>query len=158
MSLAALLLLLRTVSYTTPAFLADTAATGNGCLGGPLPALERQSMRLYGAPAYHAGWVPVLLRVHADLMPGTRDTFNLYDAEPWSYWVAAANSVGEGCTGAPGSGITVGVPSVSVPPSGLPARRELFDLAGRRVEGTPRSGVYFELTPGTKTKRIVVIR
>jgi len=166
MSLATLILLVRTVSYTSPAFLADTAyytnpswdgtssPLFNSCAAGAVPELNPLTIKLYGAKAYQGtGWARIFLRSHT-VLPGIRDTFNLYDDEPWSYWVVPSNAAGEGCE----AGITVGVANVGVPLTGGAPKRVLFDLAGRRVEGVPRSGVYFEMAPGTKTKRIVVIR
>ena len=144
--------------WTNPSFQADTSHAPDGSAINPCGAgadsahLDR--VNIYRAYVGGSG-LPILIRTHY-AVAGQADTIMVPDSPPASYFVAAENAAGEACR----SGYTVGVPSVSVPLGPGPPRRELYDLAGRRVQGEPRSGVYFEwvLIQGKPVRRVVVIR
>lgn len=49
---------------------------------------------------------------------------------------------------------------VGIPPP-IPVKRELFDIAGRRINGVPRQGIYFERVTdalGVRRKKVVFVR
>ncbi len=141
-----LLLALR-VSYTVPSFLADTTHAPDGSATNPCgPGLDAETgpitVKLFYARAYwDPNWQPIYLRQHDTLIPGQRDTFELDDTVPATYWVEPSNMAGAGCR----TGITVGVPAVSVPFQPKPGDRvEYYDVKGRHLKGPPESaGLYF---------------
>ena len=117
-ALLSLAINVRSVSYTVPAFLADStqALTGAGCGAGIEAELNPVTVKLYYARAY-------------------------WDA---TYWVEPNNMAGPGCR----AGITVGVPAVSVGWQPKPGDRlEIYDVRGRHLKGPPESpGLYFVQT------------
>ena len=146
-ALLSLAINVRSVSYTVPAFLADStqALTGAGCGAGIEAELNPVTVKLYYARAYwDPNWEPIYLREHVDLAPGSRDTFDLDDSVPATYWVEPNNMAGPGCR----TGITVGVPAVSVGWQPKPGDRlEIYDVRGRHLKGPPESpGLYFVQT------------
>src|SRR5262249_15805227 len=135
-----ILLAVRTLGYTSPAFLADSSALGDGCSAGSVPEVFSLEMRLYGAKAYQGtNWSRLFLRSHT-VQPGARDTFQVYDSEAWTYWVVPVNAAGEGCA----AGVTVGVPNVGVPlwEPAIGDIPEYLDIQSRRLEKPPLEGVY----------------
>lgn len=77
----------------------------------------------------------------------------------WTVWVTTLDGFGnESC---PSNLVAVNGGVVGTPAWVIPEKRELFDLAGRRVAGAVRSGIYFERVTnarGVTTKRVVVLR
>lgn len=95
-------------------------------------------------------------------LPGSNATVpvDTVSCRPCSYRVVLRDKSGN--TSCPSNAVSVwsGVPPVSVPPPPT-IKRELFDLAGRRLTEPVGSGIYFErvLSPsGHYRKRMVVIR
>lgn len=140
MSLYTLVAVLR---FTVSGYEADTS---NACEPGPrLESALR--VRLYRMACYQAQPQRILIRERPTL--AGLDTLQVDNATCASYFVTLVDSAGnESCE----RGITVGIPSVGVPPS-MPTQAVLYDIAGRRVQVPTRGGVYF-----TKGRRIVIWR
>ena len=140
------------IHWTNPSFQADTS-DAHACDAGP-DSVHLTRINLYRAWVGGDGY-PIYLRSHLSPVAGAPDTAQVPDTPPATYFIRAENIKGEGCE----KGITVGMLPVAVGPSVVP-RRELYDLAGRKVTGTLRPGIYFErvLVKGKPVRRIVVIR
>jgi hypothetical protein len=140
--------------FTVSAFEADTSQMANGC--DPGASLEHvKSLRLYRMVCYQEP--PVREFVRERPTRSGPDTLQVDDSRCISYFVTVVDSAGnESCE----RGATVGVAAVGVGTIIGTPQRELYDLAGRKVQGIPKSGVYFQVirSGGKVVKRIVVIR
>lgn len=108
------------------------------------------SARLYFQPRYS----PVVSLVASRTVQASAlDSFSFDETRTGTALVTTLDVTGaESCALAVGLNLTTGLDSP--PELELP---ELYDLAGRRIHRTTRSGVYFERV-GSRTRRIVVLR
>ena len=133
------------IHWTHPPFQADTS-DARSCEGGP-DSVHLTRINLYYAFVGSDGTL-VYLRSHLSPIAGAPDTAEVWDDPPTSFFVGAESLAGESCR----AGITLGVPSVSVPPWWPKEKEPEYDIQGRRVE-PGRNGVYF-----TRHRKRVVVK
>jgi hypothetical protein len=141
------------LSFTTPV----RNAGFDGCSPGLTPLEDLDQAILMGV--WQTGDT-ILIQSHSALAPGARDQFRIPRiSQLRKVWVETIDFTGNGSCR---SNVLEFGPTSSVPfdpgAAGELGRRELFDIAGRKVSLPAPAGIYFENIPNSRIRRIVVIR